>query len=74
MTFLDRAINESQEMYILMRTDLINPSALKTFDQQFEIQFPLKNAQLKFHTKVFWNEQTNSRHWTFNLNFSDRFR
>lgn len=39
-------------MYILMRKDLMNPSALKTFDQQFEIQFPLKNAQLKFHTKV----------------------
>lgn len=44
--------SESQEMYILMRKDLINPSALRTFDQQFEIQFPLKNAQLKFHTKV----------------------
>lgn len=43
-----------QEIYIVMRDDLVNPSALKTFDQQFEISFPLKNAVLKFHTKVIW--------------------
>lgn len=41
-----------------MREDLINPSALKIFDQQFEIQFPLKNAQLKFHSKVITDFET----------------
>lgn len=32
--------------------ELKNPSLLKPFDEVFELQLPLRNAKLKFHSKV----------------------
>lgn len=39
--------------------ELQNPSLLKPFDEVFELQLPLRNAKLKFHSKV----------WKFNHSF-----
>lgn len=39
-------------MLIIMFADFVNPSNLKTFDERFEIQLPLKNAKINFNTKV----------------------
>lgn len=41
-----------QEMLIIMLSDLANPDNLKTFDERFEIQLPLKNAKINFNSKV----------------------
>lgn len=35
-----------------MRSELINPKYLKPFDEQFELQLPLKEAKVNFHSKV----------------------
>lgn len=32
--------------------ELQKPSLLKPFDEVFELQLPLRNAKLKFHSKV----------------------
>lgn len=41
-----------QEMYGDFIDELINPDLLKPFDRVFELQLPLRNAKLKFHSKV----------------------
>lgn len=44
-----------QEMYGEFIDELRNPSLLKPFDEIFELQLPLRNAKLKFHSKVMAN-------------------
>lgn len=39
-------------MYGEFIDELINPDLLKPFDRIFELQLPLRNAKLKFHSKV----------------------
>lgn len=39
-------------MYGEFIDELQNPSLLKSFDEIFELQLPLRNAKLKFHSKV----------------------
>lgn len=39
-------------MYGEFIDELQNPSLLKPFDEIFELQLPLRNAKLKFHSKV----------------------
>lgn len=41
-----------QEMYGEFIDELRNPALLKPFDEIFELQLPLRNAKLKFHSKV----------------------
>lgn len=41
-----------QEMYGEFIDELQNPTLLKPFDEIFELQLPLRNAKLKFHSKV----------------------
>lgn len=40
-------------MYGEFIDELQNPALLKPFDEIFELQLPLKNAKLKFHSEVF---------------------
>lgn len=42
-----------QEMFGEFIDELQNPSLLKPFDEVFELQLPLRNAKLKFHSKVY---------------------
>lgn len=41
-----------QEMFGEYIEELKNPNLLKPFDEVFELQLPLRNAKLKFHSKV----------------------
>lgn len=41
-----------QEMYGEFIDELRDPALLKPFDEIFELQLPLRNAKLKFHSKV----------------------
>lgn len=41
-----------QEMFGEFIEELQNPNLLKPFDEVFELQLPLRNAKLKFHSKV----------------------
>lgn len=39
-------------MYFFLSDEFSRPDKLNAFDQQFEIQLPMKNAKLKFNSKV----------------------
>lgn len=42
----------TQEMFGDFMSEMKNPNMLKPFDEIFEFQLPLRNAKLKFHSKV----------------------
>lgn len=50
--FVTLPFNE-QEMYGDFINEMKNSNLLKPFDEMFEFQLPLRNAKLKFHSKVF---------------------
>lgn len=52
MLYVFRFFYFLQEMYGEFIDELINPSLLKPFDEIFELQLPLRNAKLKFHSQV----------------------
>lgn len=42
----------SQEAYEALVDEFSNPGLLEMVDKQFELEFPLQHAKLKFHSKV----------------------
>ncbi|XP_031622630.1 esterase E4-like [Contarinia nasturtii] len=60
-----------EEMYGEFIEELKNPALLKPFDEIFELQLPLRNAKLKFHSKEYKEMSTKVRELYFKGNRVD---
>ncbi|XP_055320352.1 esterase B1-like [Sitodiplosis mosellana] len=60
-----------EEMYGEFINELRNPALLKPFDEIFELQLPLRNAKLKFHSKEYKEMSTKVRELYFKGNRVD---